>query len=92
MKKVIFVSLVFMLLAQVASAFEIQRFYQSSRDHWRVLIETEQKVRLKCVVYDKSKNMLAVEEGILKPPADEMIIRVLVNDPGEVDSVNCLSN
>lgn len=80
-----------MISTNPADAFEIKRFYRSSEDHYRIIVETDKKIRVKCIVYDKEEEPLSVDEQTVKPPLSEVIIRVITDNHNNVGSVNCIN-
>ena len=68
--------------------FKVQRFFESSSDYMKVLVETDKTRNVKCAVYDKEGNPLRVDEQTVTPPLDEVLIRTGDATP-LVDSVKC---
>lgn len=71
--------------------WSVKRFYQSSEIGVRVVIETDRKREIKCAVYDRSGNPLAVRTGFITAPIDELQI-IISSGIKSVNTTQCWSN
>lgn len=63
-------------IASSASAeINVKRFFESSTSYMRVIVATDKKVQVKCIVYNSSKEPIRVSTQYISPPLDEVIIR-----------------
>ena len=76
-------------LAEKRKKSKIKRLYRSSDEFWNVVVTPAYKTRIKCALYDAGGNILAVDEQIVEPPFDEVLIRVPGAAADMVDYVKC---
>lgn len=74
---------------QSAPAFSIERVHETSIISIEIVIKTDIDRSVRCVLYDKNKNILTVKRGYVYAPVDKIVV-ITGDDTAAVGSASCM--
>lgn len=86
--KSLFLILVF-ITHSLSSDFEITRVYKSSSRYLRAVVKTNEQIEVKCAIMDDRGQPITVATQYIKPPFDEVLLRVPDGMMNQAKNVEC---